>query len=328
MNKRMLVSLLSIFVAFLVSCSISSISSSSHVTTPSKSSSSGTKGLVISFAQGVPPSEIYINEGSNPDANFEIAVNINNRGSYPQSEIGSLNGKLYLTGFDPSIIKSGQWNGGNQFNLIQGASDTYPEGGFMQKSFIAREISYPFVSKQYPLSLQLTACYYYETQATTIVCIDPKPASQDEKVCKVGSVQLDRQNAPVTITNVRQTGNSKETIFTIDIANSGSGSVVREFLTENGGVVSEDRCLELAYDDKNVVGIKASIAGFPSGTCTPAGTPDDPIRLYDEKGTVVCKFPISSGITTAYTTQMSLTLQYGYLETISKQVTLVNTDAN
>jgi hypothetical protein len=307
----------------LTSCTVPSTSSPPSSGTPTR-----TAGVQFSFAEGVPPSELYINEGSNPNANFEVAVNIYNKGNYPKSDLGSLNGKLYLTGFDPSIIKGGRWNGNNEFNRIQGASDTFPEGGFMQKAFIANEISYPFESKQYPLSLQLTACYYYETHASAIVCIDPDPASPDEKVCKVGDVTIERQDAPVTITNVRQTGNSRETIFTIDIANTGSGSVVREYLSAGGGVVSDDSCLQLGYDDRNVVGLTATIAGFPSGGCTPEGTPSDPIRLYDGRGTVVCKFPLSSEITSAYTTQMSLSLHYGYLESISTEVTLVNTDAN
>ena len=60
-------------------------------------------GLEISFLDGTPPSTLYVQKGQN-DIPFELIVELKNRGSYPRNDIGSLNGRLYLTGFDKAII--------------------------------------------------------------------------------------------------------------------------------------------------------------------------------------------------------------------------------
>ncbi len=289
----------------------------------------GSSGIDVSFVQGVPPDRIYVEQGDNTNSEFEVVVNLQNSGSFPRDDLGSLNGKLYLTGFDPSMIRNGRWDGGNQFNRIQGVSSSFPEGGFEQKSFVADSVRYPFDSKEYPLSLMLSACFYYETYATAVVCVDPNPASQSQdKVCHPGNVRLDPQNAPVKVTSIQQSATSRELIFTIEFSNVGGGKVLKEFQQANSGVVTEDRCTELEYDDTDRVGIDVVVTGLPEGTCSPLGGPQDPIRMYDGKGTVTCKFPMPQDISSEYTTQMSITLKYGYLTTAKKDITLVNTGAN
>ncbi len=317
-----------IILVLLLLSSCTTTSGPAGTTSGRRETTATAQGVRFSFAPGVPPDTVYVEEGINEEP-LEVAVEITNTGDYPRNEIGSLNGKLYLTGYDPAIVKSGRWTQTNQFNLLQGASESLPEGGYIQREFVAPNIHYPFDSKNYPLTLMLTACYYYETYATGIVCIDPKPAEVDDgKICQMGAVSLDKQRAPVQVTDVKQTGSSKETILTITIRNTGRGQVLNEFMEERKGVVTEDRCLDLEYGDGYLVGLYATITGLGKGKCTPLGNSQDPVRLYDGEATIVCKFPVGSELTSAYTTQMSITLQYGYLETIAKEVTLVNTATN
>lgn len=293
------------------------------------SSSNGVAGdnLEISFLSEVPPSKIYVEEGTN-DIPFEVIVQISNKGGYPGNDLESLNGRLYLTGYDKAII-SGAWDGGSGFTKVIGASDSYPTGGMIQKSYLASNINFPFKVNEYPMTLMLNACYHYETFASGIACIDANPtsASQNQKVCQMGGISLDTQRGPVKVTNIAQTGNSKETIFTIDISNSGNGEVLRQY-TSNSGVVSDDKCLELTFGDKDVIAIDAEIVGLGAGRCSPKGTFDEPVRLFNGKGTVVCRFSLDSAVDYAYTTPLQINLRYGYLQTISKDIVLVNTGLN
>lgn len=292
------------------------------------STSSGLRGdgLEISFISGTPPDTLYVQKGSN-DIPFELITEIKNKGAYPRNDIGSLSGRLYLTGFDKAII-DGRWDDGSEFNKIIGSSSSLPDGGLEQKRYTANSITFPYDAQSYLMTLMLTACYYYETFATGSICVDPNPTSavQNQKVCSLGDVNLNEQHAPIKITSIEQSGNQKETMLTINFENTKDGKVLRQF-SPTSGVVSEDKCLELGFDDLNKVGITAEIVGLPRGDCTPAGTFDDPIRMSNGKGTVFCRFTLDSSTTSAYIAPFEITLHYGYLQTTFKEVTLVNTDA-
>ncbi len=314
-RKRVLLGLVFIILLFLLS--------SCNITT-SGSSVRG-NGLEVSFISGTPPDTLYVQKGEN-DIPFELIAELKNRGSYPKNDIGSLSGRLYLTGFDKAII-DGKWDNGPEFTKIRGASSLLSDGEMEQKRYVADSITFPYDAQSYVMTLMLTACYYYETFATGTICIDPNPTSavQNKKVCSLGDVTLNDQHAPVIITSIEQSGNQKETMLTIHFKNQNNGQVVRQF-SPTSGVVSEDKCLELGFDDINKVGITAEIIGLPRGDCTPKGTFDDPIRMSNGEGSVFCRFPLDSASTTAYTTPFEITLHYGYLQTATKDVTLINTE--
>ena len=322
MNKNIFLAL--ILLVFLSSCDMmGSTDQGSSGRTQSRITGDG---ISVSFVRGVPPDRIYVDTSRAGETPFEVVVDISNTGSFPRDDLASVKGKLYLTGFDPNIIRGGRWDDGtNEFNRIQGATQSFPNGGFMQKNYVA-SIHYPSSSREYPIDLMLTSCYYYETLATGMVCVDPNPGSIDEKVCRMGSVSLDAQNAPVKVTSVEQTGNSRELILTINIANRGSGTILREF--SSGGVVSENRCLNTGFGDTDLIAINARISGLGEGACRPKGTESEPIRIVNGQGTVICKFNLPQNIDSAYATQMELNLEYGYRKSTRKRVTLVNTAPN
>ena len=315
-----------ILLVFALALTISACVPQDSGSSTRTSSGAGTSyGVDVSFVPGVPSDRFYVEEGLTKNANFEVAVELTNRGEYPKTDIGSLHGRLYLTGFDPSIVRSRRWDGSDQFTKISGVSSSYPEGGSKQKSFIADEIYFPSQSREYPISLVLNACYYYETHATATVCVDPDPRSRsDEQACLIGDVRLDRHKAPLQIRDVRQSATSNELEFTIGVSNVGNGKVLTEFGGQ--GVISDGNCLNPGFDERDRIAVEASVTGLPSGVCSPTGSTNEPLRLFDGRGEIVCRFPIDRiSAESAYTTQMSIKLRYGYHVSERKEVTLVNT---
>ena len=312
----------------LISSCVPQEGSSSQTT----SRSSSTNGLQISFMRGMPPDRFYVEEGHNSNVNFEIGIEINNKGEYPQSDIGALYGHLYLTGFDSSILRNRQWDGGDKFDKIRGVSPSYPEGDTIYKSFRAQDIYFPSQSREYPMSLVLNACYYYETVAVATICVDPNPTRVSQgQACVVGDVRLNPQKAPVQVTSIRQTPRSSELVFDIEINNRGSGTVLREF--GGHGVVSSGQCMEALmsnnFDDVDRIAVEATITGLPSGSCSPSASQNEPLRLLDGRTRLTCRFSVA-GITSdsAYTTQMTVKLRYGYHISERTDVTLVNIARN
>ena len=318
--------IIAILFSFMLSSCTSTQSPEAKGDVPSSSRIGGSGSVEISFVDGFPPNNIYI-DPSQPSSNeFEFIVNIQNRGSFPKTDEGSLNGKLYLTGYDPSLIKGGDWQGagdaGNQFNRLRGVSDSTPQGETIQKSFEADEIVYPFETREYPLSLMLNACYYYETDATATVCIDPDPAMQKDKVCTQGSPMIDPHNAPVVVAGITQTGTSEKSIFTIDLSARSNGRILKAFQPRD---ISRELCTNPDYDDFDKIGVRTEITGLGEGNCRPSGSAEEPIRIYNGRATIVCEFPVPNDQQNAYTTQMKIKLQYGITESMTKSVTLINT---
>lgn len=320
----------SIFLVLLVTILLSSCAELGSQTTTDRSgssSSSRTPGIQLSFVEGVPPDRFYVEEGTNENVNFEAAIEIRNTGEFPQDDGGNLNGRLHLTGFDRSIIRNRRWEGGNTFDRINGVSSAMPEGGIEQKIFRADDIYFPSNSREYPVTLMLNACYYYETDATATVCVDPDPRSRSgNQACNLGEVSLNSQQAPLQVTEIVQTGTSSELIFSIQIENRGNGKVLRE--TGTSGVVSEDRCMNPDFDETDRLTVDARVTGLSSGRCSPEGSASEPLRMYDGRGEIVCRFPLDNSIDSAYTTEMQIDLGYGYQVTERKDITLVNTERN
>ncbi len=295
------------------------------------STARGPQSLDISFVEGAPPDTVYVEQGENPDADFQVAVDIDNVGGFPESRTGSLNGKLYLTGYDSYVIQGGSWDGGdsqgNQFNRIPGISDDYPEGDSMRKRFTAETLNFPFDSERHDIPLRLKACYYYESHISGSVCVDPDPArDSDSDVCNVGQVDIQRQSGPLEVSSISSSGTSSELILTIEIQNRGRGEVLREFKSASPGPVTNDECLGIPeyHDDRDRVGVVARITGLGQPDCSPKGTPEEPLRLIDGRGEIVCRYPLEDDQDATYMTEFDITLQYGYMQTEAKDITLIN----
>ncbi len=309
MEKINVFSLFVVIISFLFITGCSAMNSSSSTTY----TRTGTDGIVMSFMQNAPPSEIYVD--SSGDNEFEASIELKNKGAYPK-EGGTLAGKIYIGGFDLSVI-SGSWDAGDSLpDDLLGKNSLFPEGGYSIKSYMDNDVNFPFESENYEPTIQVTACYNYETRATPLICVDPNPTSTTikNKVCTIKDTTLSGgQGAPVGITKIEQSGNSKKTIFKIQIANLGTGTVI--------DVNKYSSCMDLKYDQINKVEVTAEISSLGRGDCTPEGTPDSPVRLQDGKGFIVCTFDNPTG--EAYTTPLEIILSYGYSSSISTKLNII-----
>src|SRR3989338_5846870 len=130
---------------------------------------SGTQGLTINFGLNLPPSRLFDTEA------FHTLIEVENQGAF---DVGGPGDKVYLSGFDPTIIQGINSNG-EQIPRIEGKSQFVPQGEFDTISFEGR--LRPLHDRQidkYSTTILATGCYNYETVATANVCLDPDPYSR------------------------------------------------------------------------------------------------------------------------------------------------------
>jgi hypothetical protein len=274
----------------------------------------GSQGVVLQFIPNVPPQRIYDTEQT-----FNAQLDVFNRGAF---EVGGPGDRIYLTGFDPSVI-SGIPTSGVQLPRIEGKSSFNLEGGRDVVTFQGsiRAIT----ADKIPLPLQATTCYEYETQASANVCVDPNPfaPSVRQRVCTPANVGLGSQGAPVAVTNIELEARPGKTIFRVNLANVGGGDAFRhggQYLQKCSPFDQEGLRFD-EVDHIDVLDVKVSdISIMP--TCKPLDRGS--VRLTGGAGSFFCELSnIRAG--PAYVTPLTITLRYGYRNVISKQVELVKT---
>ncbi len=274
----------------------------------------GVQGLRMSFVQNLPPARLFDSEP------FVAVVQVENMGAFT---VGGPGDKVYLSGFDPTII-TGITEWGKDIPLLEGKSQFVPTGSVDTIDF--RGSMAPLRSRnidKYPLRLLATACYEYETTATANVCIDPNPyeTGMTRKICTPAPVSLGGgQGAPIAVTLVEMDASPGRTRFKIHIQNAGAGDVFRyggEYLNKCSPFTPA-----LAFDEIDYVElVDVMVSGMSiKPTCKPLD--NNHIRLSSGRGVAFCEFtPRGSD---AYTTPMTVTLRYGYRNTIFKDVQIVS----
>ena len=294
------------FSLFFLLTSCSGLSSGKNQPpTSAEFAASGSDGIVLSFAADQPPATIFTGTP------LSVFLEVRNKGTFSVPAVS-----LYLSGFDPAIIQgltstyvlSQQIDAKTQFN---------PEGGYQTASFNSAPIQLAQAMTTYKPTLLVTACYPYQTNANPLVCIDPRP--QDKLSDKACAVQKSysaggTQGAPVSVSNVEAEATPAAQFFRIHIQNTQSqqGSVY------DIGALSH--CPnQLDYNELNKVNYQVSLAGGKVPSCQPPS----PIRLANNMATIFCKFEGLSG--SAYQTPLTIRLDYGYKNSISKEIQIQNT---
>jgi hypothetical protein len=293
--------MLCLFVLFIIIISGCSPSTSTRSTTDYRK---GTNGIVISFAEGTPPSRVYELSG------FDIIVKIANKGAYDNP-----NGKIFITGYDPAALT---FNPKVQdIPAIQGSSQYLPGGGYDTVVFRADNVN--VVSGDvYKPTLMLSSCFYYKTLATPNVCIASSPTELiKNKVCVPQTVTMASQGAPVAVTKVAESLMEGAANFVITIKNVGGGNVVipdpEKF----------EKCPStIEYTDIDAVDYEVKIKSIGVAKCTP----EKRVKLVDGEGTISCVFdtaPGRSGYDAAqnsYITPLEITLSYAYNTNVKKDL--------
>lgn len=269
----------------------------------------GSQGLAMRFSQNMPPTRLFSGE------QLAVVLELENRGTYT---VGGPGDRVYVSGFDPSII-SGISPAGEQIPLLEGRTQFISQGGFDTVSFKAMT---RVLTDRYPVRLLATACYEYETVASANVCIDPEPyaAAVIQKVCIPQNVGLGGgQGAPISVNTIEVDASPGKTRFKIHVQNVGGGQVFR-----SGGMML-NKCApggQLGFDEVDYVELgDVSVSGVSiRGSCRPLDSGH--IRLTNRQGVVYCEFDRPRGEAT-YVSPITVHLRYGYKDSLFQDLTIL-----
>jgi len=275
----------------------------------------GSWGLEFRFIEDNPPSEFFYSPEQLPEANtIPILVEIRNMGAFDVT-----NAEFFLTGFDDNIVQG--VNSPMPLYDLEGKSDFNPEGGITTMDFQGVVSNLDDVDVYQPRFL-LSSCYYYETHASPVVCVDPDPYSTiKDKACTVDEIDMPAggQGGPVSVTSLVEKATRTSIQIRFVIQNMGHGIVVEK----DEGL---NRCpFELYYENLNYVDYDVVLGnGITPTECTSSGV-GNRVRLIDGHATVTCKFEVSTSANQgAYKTPLSIKLYYGYKDAIEQEVIIRN----
>ena len=273
---------------------------------------SGSQGLFLSFIPNLPPPKLFDRDP------FNVMIQVENKGTSP---VGGPGDRLYLSGFDNSII-TGINTYGEQIPPMDGRGPYMPQGGLETVNFrgVIQSLTGKRIDKYQPMIL-VTACYNYETIDSEQVCIDPNPYAPTsvQKVCTPMHVGTGSQGAPIAVTGVDVDAAPGKTRFTITIRNVGGGDAFKM-----GGQYL-DKCSPynpgLGFDEVDYVQLAdVSISGISiRPSCKPVDPSTGHIRLSNGGATLFCEYEEPMG-QSPYLTPLNIILHYGYRQSIAKQV--------
>ncbi len=171
-------------------------------------------------------------------------------------------------------------------------------------------------------------CYEYRGLAYTDLCIDTDPydSGDSEKACSAqSSISLGQgQGGPVVIDSVVPKmlldGNVVRPQLKIHIRNTGSGSVFQKGYMNQ--VCSSDPLQITTYNTITLKEVELSGRSLSGGQieCIPQN-----LQLRDEEDFVTCTVVQGQGISRemlSFETPLKIEIEYGYTESISKQISI------
>jgi len=266
----------------------------------------GTQSLEMLFSPGSPPSVIYSNQN-----NIPMLLEIRNKGAHP------LSGQIFLSGFDSNIITITP----NRFSIsnLDPVTTINREGGLMIENLKITSIRMPPGLDRYNPTLQITACYDYETKASPMICVDPQPYKgiASDKTCVPGVISVGAgQGAPVSVGSIEQEIiPGKEMLFRVRLVNNGGGDIVT--------TTACDKPLE--YNQVNLMSIQDSQITI-SGASIEVQPKD--LKFNNNAATIFVKSSMpTGGGGTEYLTAMTINLKYKYRKTYSRRLEIRNTQS-
>jgi len=298
------------------------------------SGSSGAEGISISFLSNRPPDKVVADSA---EVEVPIMIEVRNKGAFPKAERDSGDGwdnndVVFVSGYDPNILTSWKVNGKGltapialmSDKSLEGKGSFSPNGGYDTMEFSALLSTGNLKQGRFKQSFLVTACYQYRTRADTNVCIDPEPyaVTTEKKVCQIGPVSLSSQGAPITITKIEEEVLRNSIQFKIYFKNAGKGEVLKKESLAKCGPVGQG-----VIDRKDIGLIRAKevrVGGMNiEGSCKPRDN-EGYARLVNNEGFVICSMPKEEGGKNVYSSAMFIELEYGYRDSISKTVEIVN----
>lgn len=311
MKKEVIIVSLMLILLFITSCAYkpnageTALESSVAV----QKASQGTRGIEFKFLQDYPKKTMY------DTTQLNGLVEIWNKGTYDLSPSECY---LELIGYDKNIIKgvyhrqscvsTGTLGGKTPYNL---------DGSYNQIEFKSSSIRLPLGVNRYTPTLNLVACYEYQTYANPLVCVENPlyQVSSAQKTCIVKDVSgSSGQGGPVSVSYVDVEMAGNKAIFAITVKNNGKGRVISP-------LTSLANCPNtLAYSDFDKVGYSVSMSGGNLISCKPE---DRYVRLTNNVGKIICSFNV--GNTAAYETPLMIDLDYNYMQYLKQQIQIIKT---
>ncbi|MEM4366497.1 MAG: hypothetical protein QXN46_02810 [Candidatus Woesearchaeota archaeon] len=150
----------------------------------------GTEGLVLRWIENSPPQIVY--EGSS----FDLAFEIWNKGA------NDVSGGVYVINYNRDAVQLSKESG---FIELQGKSLDNPTGEKIIETIPAKAMGLGPGLERLPAKATVDICYEYATIAAPEICIDTDlfaEISSNKKVCRMQSLKLTGQGAPVVLTSV------------------------------------------------------------------------------------------------------------------------------
>ncbi|MEK6874745.1 MAG: hypothetical protein AABX52_03280 [Nanoarchaeota archaeon] len=303
--------ILIVFLVLLVSC----IGGGRKETKTFAEFRTGSEGVRMEFLSNLPPPRQY------DDQDFNIQLKVTNAGAY---DVGLATDRVYISGFDPSII-TGISTFGEPIPQLQGKTQFNLQGqyGFVNFKGMPRSLRSKNIDK-FPFPIIATACYNYHSTAQGNVCIDPDPfsATLKQKACTPISVSMGgTQGGPIAVQGATVESSPGRIRFRIDIANVGNG-LVYKFGPEFSQKCSPYDQRGLSFNEVDAVRLdRVEVSGT---NILPSCKPLDQgyVRLFNNRASIECEFILPRAVA-AYVSPLLVDLSYGYQQSIQRQVEIV-----
>ena len=265
----------------------------------------GTQGLVFDFSKANPKS-VYEGE------QFGTSLFVKNAGAYDLIDRANP-GQLTITYDDYRLTFVQNAQSTPLTNIwLRGKSIYFPLGEEAPISFFFESKRLTHLREGATTSINYNLCFPYQTELTTMTCIDTKAANNDDSVSACQSTVysgVTGQGAPIVITRIEpeillQTDYVRPQ-FKIYIQNSG-----------NGYVANTERCDLTNINDVETSG-RVNILAWLSGELLDCG-PDNmgQVRLVDGESYIKCSLPNDNNKYTrtakSYITPLTIRLTYTY----------------
>ncbi|MFC1728501.1 hypothetical protein ACFLZ7_03490 [Nanoarchaeota archaeon] len=268
----------------------------------------GTLGLVFDF--------VRLPETIMPEQTFDILLDLENKG-----KTNIENGILTISGYNDAYFTL--YTTKKEGIDLEGVSLYTKIGESTTETFRISRTTLPSHLNEYIANFVATACYPYQTEATPTVCINPKLvtggiASKGE--CEETDFTLKTQGAPLTVTKVETYYSTDVTFveFKVFVENKGNGRV-------RAKEAYKKECVGPALTQEDLGTVK--IEGYLGGrklVCYDLNGNQDSFKLENGQGTAKCKAQIDR-TKPAYTSVLNIILDYGYVDSVNKQVKMSRT---
>lgn len=291
----------------------------------------GTGALTMNFLEGMPPDEVYApSEGKTTP--FQVGIEMANKGAQ------DISSGYFVLSVEKDYMKISKWDTDSEITPIgaagervmlnlKGRSQYDPAGSSRLFTVGLEALPIDKQSTQHKSAVAVTSCYGYQTEFSGEICIDADPynTKPTAKACQAEDLSVSGgQGAPIEITSVEEKIIAQEGSispeFIITVRNSGTGEVIDKEKTSDACSSSS-----LGYEYFNIIDIEEVKFSRFSKTNGQIECIPDKIKLKDGEGKARCslKSGLSNELTT-YSTPLYIKLGYGYMASISKEITIKN----